>query len=163
MPTALFVGRFQPLHKGHVRIIKKLIQRFEKIIIAIGSIQEKRTEKNPFSFYERKKMLELVFDKEISSGKIRIIGVKDEKSDERWSLKIIKRVKFDVVVTGNPWVVKCFKGKKPVKTIKLWKPEMYNGTLIRKMIGKNEEWKKLVPKEIVSYLEKITHFEKLFS
>jgi len=163
MPIALFVGRFQPLHKGHVKVIKDLVKQFEKVIIAIGSIQEKRTEKNPFSFYERKKMLELVFKQEISSGKIEIIGVRDENNDQKWTSKILKRVKFDIVVTGNPWVAECFKNKKPVKIIKLWKPEKYSGTIIRKMIRKNKEWKKLVPKEIVSYIEKIINSKKLFS
>lgn len=153
MPAALFVGRFQPLHKGHVRVIKRLLKKFDKVIIAIGSIQEKRTEKNPFSFYERKKMLSLVFPKEISSGKIKIIGVRDEKNDEKWTEKILKRAKFDVAVTGNEWVAKCFKGKKPVRFIKLWKPEIYNGSVIRKVMKKQDKWEKFVPEEIVNYLK----------
>lgn len=162
MTTALFVGRFQPLHKGHVRVIKNLLRRFEKIIIAIGSIQEKRTEKNPFSFAERRKMLKLVFNKEIASGRIEIIGVKDEKSDEKWTRKIMKRARFDTVITGNPWVAKCFRGKKTVKMIKLWKPEVYNGTVIRKIMKKHKDWKKFVPKEIISYIEKIIRSQGVF-
>ncbi len=159
MATVLFVGRFQPLHKGHVRVIRNLLKRFSKIIIAIGSIQEKRTEENPFSFRERKRMLELVFGKEIKNGKIEIIGVRDENSDEKWSKKLLKRCKFDVVATGNEWVERCFEDKKPVLKIKLWRRELYSSTRIRKLMKKRDEkWKKLVPREIAGYLKKLSSF-----
>ncbi len=162
MSIALFVGRFQPLHKGHVKVIKTLLKKYEKVIIAIGSIQEKRTEKNPFSFSERKKMLELVFKEEVKREKIEIIGVRDEKSDEKWVRKIMKRVRFDVVVTGNPWVARCFKNKKPVKIVNLWKPELYNGTVIRNIIKRRGEWRKSLPKEIVKYIEELIFSKKVF-
>ncbi len=159
MANVLFIGRFQPLHKAHVKVIKLLLKKFDKVIIGIGSIQEKRTKENPFSFYERKRMLELVFGKEIKNGKIEIIGVKDEKSDEKWTGKLLKRCKFDAVATGNEWVKECFKGKKFVLTIKLWKREMYASTKIRELMKKQDEkWKKLVPREIVSYLKKLSAF-----
>ncbi len=156
----LFVGRFQPLHKGHVRIIRKLLKKYEKVLILIGSMQEKRTDKNPFTFYERKKMLELVFKKEIEKGKIEIHGVKDVNNDEKWAEKIIRQYKFDIVISGNSRVLKCFENKKPIKKVSLWKPEIYTATNVRKVMKKNNKWKNMVPKEIIQFLEMIINEDK---
>jgi len=52
---ALFIGRFQPFHSGHLDAIKQISE--EEIIIGIGSSQYSKTEENPYSFEERKKMI----------------------------------------------------------------------------------------------------------
>ena len=56
---ALLVGRFQPFHLGHLRLIQTLEKRenLGKLIIGIGSAQFKNTPENPFSFDERKEMI----------------------------------------------------------------------------------------------------------
>lgn len=46
--TALFVGRFQPFHLGHLKVIKDILKKNDFIVIAIGSSDEKNTDKNPF-------------------------------------------------------------------------------------------------------------------
>jgi cytidyltransferase-like protein len=45
-PTALLVGRFQPLHKGHITLIEEAIKRTGQVIIAIRTLE--RDEKNPY-------------------------------------------------------------------------------------------------------------------
>lgn len=57
----LVVGRFQPLHKGHVSIIQAALDKCERVIVLIGSCQEKRTLRNPLSYNERKQMIRDVF------------------------------------------------------------------------------------------------------
>ena len=54
---AIFIGRFQPLHNGHVEVIKHGLSIAEKIIILVGSTNSAPTLKNPFSFEDRKKMI----------------------------------------------------------------------------------------------------------
>ena len=39
MPTALFIGRFQPLHKGHIAVIKNLMKKYDKVLVGIGSAE----------------------------------------------------------------------------------------------------------------------------
>jgi len=58
---AIFIGRFQPFHKGHLKAIKWILERKNEILIVIRSIQEFSMEENPFSFNERKEMLERTF------------------------------------------------------------------------------------------------------
>ena len=58
--VALFIGRFQPLHKGHLAALRHISKRAKKILVVIGSSQEKKTEKNPFSARERLAMMRAV-------------------------------------------------------------------------------------------------------
>ena len=71
--TALFIGRFQPLHKGHIDALEDISKRSDKIIIVIGSSRQKNTKKNPFSLAQRKKMLALALKK--IKNKIKIISL----------------------------------------------------------------------------------------
>lgn len=50
----LYIGRFQPFHRGHLSVVREALKHCSKLVIAIGSAQEERTKKNPFSFEERK-------------------------------------------------------------------------------------------------------------
>ncbi|MFB0514560.1 MAG: adenylyltransferase/cytidyltransferase family protein, partial [Candidatus Bathyarchaeia archaeon] len=35
----LFVGRFQPIHKGHVKAISDILKQVDELVIVIGSAQ----------------------------------------------------------------------------------------------------------------------------
>lgn len=59
--TCLIVGRFQPIHSGHEKMIKKALEFAETVLVFVGSSQESRTERNPFSYDERERMLKKVF------------------------------------------------------------------------------------------------------
>ena len=72
--VALAIMRLQPLHDGHKILINEMIKRCDIVIIAIGSINKSCKEKNPYSFKERKKMLEDSFKK---MDNFYIIGIED--------------------------------------------------------------------------------------
>lgn len=79
----VFVGRFQPLHNGHVQIINKCISENDKTIIVIGSYGI-INERNPFSFELRKQFIESCFDNVI------IEKIEDYNDDNVWSNKLIE-------------------------------------------------------------------------
>ncbi|APC92045.1 MULTISPECIES: bifunctional nicotinamide-nucleotide adenylyltransferase/Nudix hydroxylase [Francisella] len=54
---SVFVGRFQPFHKGHLHNISVALQKSKKIIINVGSSFNAPNIKNPFSFEQRKQMI----------------------------------------------------------------------------------------------------------
>lgn len=56
--TALFIGRFQPLHTSHLSVIRLGLKSAEHLIIAIGSANGPRSIYNPFTFTERRHMIE---------------------------------------------------------------------------------------------------------
>ena len=64
MTTALFIGRFQPMHNGHIYVIKEILKEHSKIIISIGSANKSHENLNPLTLEERKEMINIVMKKE---------------------------------------------------------------------------------------------------
>lgn len=55
---SLFIGRFEPFHQGHYHVVKKALEVSEKLVFLVGSANRARSIRNPFSFDERKKMIQ---------------------------------------------------------------------------------------------------------
>ena len=45
----ILIGRMQPIHKGHIQVIKKILEEVDEIIIGIGSAQLSHELKDPFN------------------------------------------------------------------------------------------------------------------
>jgi bifunctional NMN adenylyltransferase/nudix hydrolase len=58
----VFVGRFQPFHNEHKRIIDIALQKSKNVLVLVGSAGKARTIRNPFTFQERYKMIAESFD-----------------------------------------------------------------------------------------------------
>ena len=54
---AVFIGRFQPPHFGHLKTILSTFELAKKTLIIIGDYKTARSIKNPFTFDEVKKMI----------------------------------------------------------------------------------------------------------
>jgi nicotinamide-nucleotide adenylyltransferase len=155
MATALFVTRAQPFHLGHVKVIRDILKRNRKVIIAIGSSQMKNTEKNPFSAREREEMI----NQALRSARIKnyeIVRVPDLFNDQLWVARVNKVCKFDIVYSMNPWTIRCFKraGIK-VRKHSLYRRKSCSGSRIRKTIARNGKWESLVPRPVAEYIREI--------
>jgi nicotinamide-nucleotide adenylyltransferase len=161
MKKACFVLRAQPFHLGHLKVIKLILKEYDKIVIIIGSFQESKTDKNPFTFRERKKMIEESLKSErIGKGRYEIIGVADVHDDKLWVENILKKSKFDVIFTMNSWTRRCFEAFDiPVKEHPIF--DDISATKIRSMIKEKKEWERLVPEEVEKILKKIDLKERL--
>jgi bifunctional NMN adenylyltransferase/nudix hydrolase len=53
----VFVGRFQPFHNEHKRIIDIALEKSKNVLILVGSAGKARSIRNPFTFEERKQMI----------------------------------------------------------------------------------------------------------
>lgn len=84
----VFIGRFQPYHKGHLKVIETALKIAEKVIVLIGSANSARNPRNPFTFDERKKMIEHSFLQEIPGGTLDRLIIKPLNdftySDAKW-------------------------------------------------------------------------------
>jgi bifunctional NMN adenylyltransferase/nudix hydrolase len=54
----VFIGRFQPVHFGHLQVIKEALEQSTKLIILVGSANRARDIRNPFTCRERIAMIE---------------------------------------------------------------------------------------------------------
>lgn len=173
---ALFIGRFQPFHNGHLNAIKSICRHrmIKEIIIAIGSAQSSNTKENPFSTKERIEMVNSVLKGELkkikSKIKFHIIPVDDVDSDQSW-VSNVERVcpRFDVVYTNNNLTRRLFsnvgyKISRPELT--LYKNQVLSATTIRRMIArsgkKNEDkWINLLPQSVYKKILKSGGVERI--
>lgn len=81
----VFVGRFQPLHYGHMRVMDIALRRSKKLIILAGSANAARTLRNPFTFEERYAMIASQYGEAIKDGRLVIKPLDDYTyRDEQW-------------------------------------------------------------------------------
>jgi len=108
-PYGVFIGRFQPFHKGHEAIINEIIERGYEPVVIIGSCQESGTEKNPYSYETRKTKISKVFPS------IRILYSEDKPTDEEWTKDIRSKLyhSYGVSMAVSTNVDKFFYYDKP--------------------------------------------------
>ena len=59
----VFIGRFQPFHNGHNKVIEQALRDAKHVLVLIGSANIPRNIRNPFTFQERKETVELRVDR----------------------------------------------------------------------------------------------------
>jgi nicotinamide-nucleotide adenylyltransferase len=159
---ALFIGRFQPFHKGHLKIIKDSSKKYNIIMIGIGSSQYSNTYDNPFTVEEREKMIRNSLIKEdINNYKIFLIP--DIHNPPKWVDHVLSIVpEFDVVLSNNEFTKKLFSEKGfNVKKTKLYEKDKFSGKIIRKKIKNEENWEDLVPEEVKNIIKNIGGIERI--
>ena len=57
MKTGIFIGRFQPVHQGHIHAIGVAASQVDKLYLLIGSANACRSIKNPWTYKERVDMI----------------------------------------------------------------------------------------------------------
>jgi cytidyltransferase-like protein len=57
LPTALFIGRYQPFHDGHVRLIEEGLRRVGQACVAVRDTHAV-DDKNPLSYFDIKQLIE---------------------------------------------------------------------------------------------------------
>ena len=159
---ALFIGRFQPLHKGHLKIIKNASDNFLEIIIGIGSSQYKDTIDNPFTVDERKKMIENTLEKN-NIKNFKIVTITDIHNPPKWVDHVLSITSdFDIVISNNSFTKRLFQEKGyEVNETPLYQKEIYSGKVIRKKIRDGEEWEDLVPTEVAKLIKKVNGLKRI--
>lgn len=156
--SVLVVGRWQPFHLGHLRLLRSAFRLGERVIIAIGSSNESRTARNPLTAKERAEMIRRVLSAEgVEKERYTIVPVRDFGNDVLWLGEAERTClpgKFDMVMSGNLHTARIFRkaGYKVVRP-RFFRKKECNATHIRSLIHKGEKWEHLVPKLVLEYLE----------
>ena len=159
---ALFIGRFQPFHKGHLEIIKNTSKKFDEILIGIGSSQYKNVSENPFSDDERKKMIKNTLNS-IGIKNYKIILIPDIHNPPKWVEHVLSIVSdFDVVITNNSFTKELFLEKGyHVEQTALYNKEKFSGANVRQKLISSNNWEELVPPEVEKIIKKINGISRI--
>ncbi len=126
----LYIGRFSPYHKGHDYIIRKSLDAGKNVVIAIRDTPI--TDKDPYTSFERHKMLKRQFEREIKEDRVRIITIPDIES-----VNIGRKVGYDVIRFDVPEQVGAI-----------------SATEIRqRMKDDDTSWEACVPTRVANYLK----------
>ena len=80
MKTGVILARFQPIHNGHLQLIKKACDENEQVLVIIGSI-DKLSKRNPIPWTIRKQLVEKAIKDHSLHEKTKIVELAD-LSDE---------------------------------------------------------------------------------
>lgn len=153
MSVALLIGRFQPFHRGHERLVDFCKKRFDDAVVGIGSSGKSRTSENLLNYTERKSLIKALYPD------IVVFSVKDREDDREWVEEVEEKIEEStdyspsdmVPITRNNWTERCFRrGGYDVVHHELLEPEKYSATKIRNLIRRGDEWQYLVPEKVRS-------------
>ena len=81
--TAILIGRFEPVHTGHLALLNRALEKAGKVIIIVGSAFQARSPKNPFTWKERADML-LGSLSDADRARVDVVPVRDYYDEARW-------------------------------------------------------------------------------
>ncbi|USN15399.1 bifunctional NMN adenylyltransferase/nudix hydrolase [Brevundimonas phage vB_BpoS-Kikimora] len=100
----VFIGRFQPVHNGHLDVIGQALEKAQRLIILVGSANLARDTRNPFTYEERAALIRsAIVEKFGEDALLRVVvnAVPDSPYDlQEW----IETVQMAVKMNTSPFV-----------------------------------------------------------
>ena len=160
----ILIGRMQPVHNGHMEVIKRILEEVDEIVIGIGSAQLSHEVKDPFTAGERVVMMnQALAEIDVDPSRYYIIPMQDINFNAIW----VSHVKmltppFSIVYSGNPLVKQLF----AEEGYEVRQPPLYDrihlsGTEVRRRILEDKNWQELVPKATADLLKEIDGVNRL--
>ncbi len=81
--TVIFIGRFEPVHNGHVALLRQGLALASEVIVVLGSAWQARSPKNPFTWEERADMV-LGALPEDERARVRFLPMRDYYNEAVW-------------------------------------------------------------------------------
>jgi nicotinamide-nucleotide adenylyltransferase len=153
---ALVVGRFQPVHKGHVALIQRALEDCQQVVVGIGSAAAKTSLRNPFSAAERRQMLGACFPNEVAAGRLTIVDVPDINNPPRWVEHVLGITgPVDRVFGNDDDTLALFDmANLPVASPGLVDRERLEANTIRVQLAVDDPaWRKSVPAPVAALLD----------
>ena len=160
----ILIGRMQPVHNGHMEVIKRILEEVDEIVIGIGSAQLSHEVKDPFTAGERILMMtQALAEIDVDPSRYYIIPMQDINFNAIWASHVkMLTPPFSIVYSGNPLVKQLF----AEEGYEVRQPPLYDrihlsGTEVRRRILENENWQELVPKATADLLKEIDGVNRL--
>ena len=152
----LCIMRAQPFHIGHQKLVDRMLKECERVTIALGSIQEQGTARNPLNYTTRKKMIQNIYRDKQEYERLKIIGLFDINNPAEWGEFVLDFMKEsfpdlplpEVYYAGSAydahWFKDCFEH---IELEDRTDPNFpfVTGTMVRDMIRFGDErWKNFI-------------------
>jgi bifunctional NMN adenylyltransferase/nudix hydrolase len=88
----VYIGRFQPFHNAHAYVMNRAAAIADRVIILVGSAYQARTIKNPFTFGERKGIIDR-FMEQHNDTQFNVLPLRDQPyNDPKWIQTVQEQV-----------------------------------------------------------------------
>ncbi|QQS58903.1 nicotinamide-nucleotide adenylyltransferase [Candidatus Peregrinibacteria bacterium] len=163
--TALYIGRFQPFHLGHLDAVRQIFETDPPkcLLIGIGSAEENYLPQNPFTAGERFQMIaESLAEIGIPRESFFICPVRNINHYALWAEHVRQLLPpFSRVFSGSKLIRQLFSSLSGITPIALEKRIEINATTVRNAMLQGENWRVMVPAGTACILEEIRGEERL--
>lgn len=156
---ALFIGRFQPFHNGHLYAVKHILEEFDEVVIVIAAAQYSYTADNPFTAGERVEMVKAGLGDLYSRAYV--VPVDNIPSNYAWPRHVLSYTPRVQVVFSNNELVKMLFEAYGLEVRRTPLLPGVSGTAVRKLMAEGGDWKQLVPPGVAEVVESINGVERV--
>ena len=158
MTRALFVGRFQPFHYGHLHAIQTILSECDELVLVVGSAQMSHDPDNPFTAGERIEMIRAALNAAaVPPDRYLVIPIPDAPAHRVWVSAVESQTpRFDLVYSNQSLTRRLLiEAGYEVRRIEMYERGKYEATEIRRRILEAEDWSDLVPKEVYRIVNEV--------
>jgi len=156
-----YIGRFQPYHNGHHRMVAEIADAVDEVVLGIGSAGDSHSPRNPFTAGERIMMV----TKSVAEFDVTTYAVPIEDLDRNsvWVSHVQSMSpKFDVAYSNNPLVIQLFEeAGVEVRQSPMFDRDVLEGTELRERMIHGDPWEHLVPDPVVDTIHEIGGIERI--
>ena len=164
MTRGFYIGRFQPFHNGHHRMVREIDDEVDELILGIGSAGDSHTRHDPFTAGERIMMItKSLVDVDLVTY---AVPIEDLNRNSVWVSHVQSMSpNFDVAYSNNPLVIQLFEEAGiEVRQSPMFNREELEGTEVRERMVEGKDWRSLVPApvaEVIDEIDGITRIQRV--
>jgi nicotinamide-nucleotide adenylyltransferase len=151
----ILIGRFQPFHEGHMRVVEDIIDEVDELVLGIGSADASHEPRNPFTAGERIMMIQNTLASLETTTYV--VPLDDMDRNSVWVSHVESMSPwFDVAYSNNPLVIRLFREDGiDVHQTEMFDRENLKGSEIRELMARDGDWEQFVPDAVVEVVEEV--------
>ena len=156
-----YIGRFQPYHDGHHRMVEKIAEEVDELVLGIGSAGDSHMVSDPFTAGERVMMItKSVVELPITTY---AVPIEDLERHSVWVSHVRSMSPaFEVAYSNNPLVIQLFEeAGVEVRQSPMFNREELEGTEVRERMIRGGDWRSLVPDPVADVIEEVDGIRRL--
>ena len=156
-----YIGRFQPYHNGHHRMVEEIAAEVDELVLGIGSAGDSHTTRNPFTAGERVMMVtKAVAEFDLTTY---VVPIEDLERNSVWVSHVQSMApSFDVAYSNNPLVIRLFgEAGVDVRQSHMFNRDVLEGTEVRERMIADGDWDSLLPPAVVDVVREIDGINRL--
>lgn len=99
--VAVCIGRFQPVHHGHLALLRRALSLAPRCVVVLGSAFQARSPRHPFTWQERAEMVRLALEPG-DRDRVRFLPVRDFYDTPRWAAEVREGMDGCLAEWGQP-------------------------------------------------------------